>query len=944
MKKGLLSILAGALVLVGCQNYDDQFDSLESQINALASTVAGLSQVQSDLASLSGTVASLASTVNGLGSQIDTAVANGLADIQSDIDAIEAAVADVASSEEVSALQDAVDASQEDLDELLANSSVFNNSITINSQQTADVYAAMGSSINIVNGDVSITVYEDMDQTVVQTVVDNILNITGDLTYTAAASTIEETTFNNLSGVGSVTAKQGGGYEFKALTSAGNIVLNNDYKSTVDIIHLGALTTVLSIADDGGTKGTIAFDKAEEFHLTSLTRYPGNNLNVEIKKGGVLAIDALTDNQSDGTAVGSGYTLTVKGPASLALSTISDGTISVEDVASVTVSGFIGNLDVNSGVETLNVTDIVDINLEDADDLVTATIDGALDSDANLTTADGAGPAITFASQDLTSATITGITGDINATGQANLETLVISAEIKNGTVAAPTSGTITVSGNNDLVTLTLTGAKAANVIVNANTDLETLTIDHTTTLAGTDTGGNIDVTGNTNLTSLTIKANTVDDLNISGNTQLTTIAAGDLTVASATSATVLIKSNNFTATAAKDAFDAATATVDTGSYTSTSGLATLKTYLVDALAATTTDVEAYFDVVELVQTQASATAQYADAAHTDAYTSTAKNAIAYSKTTAASGKRVRQTVTTVFPLLRDAFGNVNDNAEGDGITLTNSVGSYDVVAPAGGHDVAALIAALDGNTNLGSGTTVTAAQDSHNEGLYNISWTASNGSAATASDNTGKVYFSYGTDPQTGAAIAGQTAAIAAAATDGGIQAAIVAKLNSLTNSFIATNTDGGILITATVSGTTLEDRGPLSNALNNLSIDSTTASGTFLWAGAAQDMELSAASNTTAIASGLFNLATTKVVRSSGLRVTLENTSTTVADGSLAAAEVAAGDTMTDVGITLVAGSNIIGSGTNSSTLNYVAGFGDIESITAASTTAKDRTSWLN
>ena len=49
MKKGLLSILASALLVVGCQNYDDQFSALETQINALASTVAGLSQVQSDL-------------------------------------------------------------------------------------------------------------------------------------------------------------------------------------------------------------------------------------------------------------------------------------------------------------------------------------------------------------------------------------------------------------------------------------------------------------------------------------------------------------------------------------------------------------------------------------------------------------------------------------------------------------------------------------------------------------------------------------------------------------------------------------------------------------------------------------------------------------------------------------------------------------------------------
>ena len=944
MKKGLLSILASALLVVGCQNYDDQFTNLESQISALASTVAGLSQVQSEIASLSGTVASLSSTVNGLGDAIDTAVSDGLADIQSDIEAIETAVADVASSEEVSTLSDAVDASQESLDELLANSSIFQGPIVINSQATADLYASMGSSINIVNGDVTITVSEEMDQTVVQTVVDNILNIVGDLSYTANASTIGETTFNNLSGVESITAKQGGGYEFKALTSATTIVLNNDYKSTVDIIHFGALVTVTSISDDGGVAGTIAFDKANEFHLTSLVRYPGNNLNIEINKGGVLAMGALTDNQADGTAVGSGYALTVKGPASLSLSTISDGTITVEDVASLTVSGFIGNLDVNSGVETLVVTDIVDIDLAGAEDLVTATIDGALDSDANLATADGAGPAITFASQDLTTATITGITGDINATGQANLETLTISAELKNGTVAAPTSGTITVSGNNDLVTLTLTGAKAANVIVNANTDLETLTIDHTTTLAGTDTGGNVDVTGNSNLTELTISADTVDDLNISENAQLATLAASDLKVASATSATVLVKSNNFTASKAADKFDAATATTDSGAYTSSSGLSSLKAYLDDALAATTTDIEVYFDVVELVQTQSSATATYADASHTDAYTSTEENAIAYSKTTAASGIDVYETVTTVFPLNRNDFGVVDDNEAADGITLTNSIGSYDVIAPTGGQDVAALVAALDGNTGLGAGTTVTAARDSYNEAEYTISWTTSNSGVAATASAAGSVYFTYGTDPETGATISGTTDNIASAGTDGAVGKAIATKFNSVQSSYVATATENKIVITALVSGTINEDRGPLSHALNTLTIGNNvaTASGSLLWAGAAEKLQSNAGSNTTAAASSLYNLAITKAART-GLRVTLRNNSTTNADSGLAAAEKDSSDPMTGVGVVLTAGTNIIGSATNSSTLSYVAGWADRESSTPASTTSVDRTGWL-
>ena len=117
-------------------------------------------------------------------------------------------------------------------------------------------------------------------------------------------------------------------------------------------------------------------------------------------------------------------------------------------------------------------------------------------------------------------------------------------------------------------------------------------------------------------------------------------------------------------------------------------------------------------------------------------------------------------TVTVVFPLNRNAFGTVENNAAaaGNGIKLTNAIGNYDVGTVAGAEDVASLVTALDGNTNLGAGTTVTAARDSYNESQYEVSWTTSaTGVAATASA-TGTVYFTYGTDPLTGAAIVGTT------------------------------------------------------------------------------------------------------------------------------------------------------------------------------------------
>ena len=220
--------------------------------------------------------------------------------------------------------------------------------------------------------------------------------------------------------------------------------------------------------------GLFLSTKCEEFHLTSLTRYPGNNLNVAIKEGGVLDISSLTDQDADGDAIGAGYSLTIDGPASMTLSSISDGTISMTNVNTVNISGFIGNSDINAGVLNLTIDGAVDLDISGAADLETANITGALDSATGST--DTTGPAVTFASQDLISATVAGIVGAVNATNQSNLETLTVSADMK--------GATLTVSGNGDLVTLTVTGAKIGDVIVHDNDDLESVTLDHTTALA----------------------------------------------------------------------------------------------------------------------------------------------------------------------------------------------------------------------------------------------------------------------------------------------------------------------------------------------------------------------------------------------------------------------------------------------------------------------------
>ena len=598
MKKGLLSILAGALVLVGCQNYDDQFDNLESQISALASTVAGLSQVQSDLSALAGTVTALSSTVNGLGDTIDTAVADGLTDIQADIDAIETAVADVASSEEVSALQDAVDASQSDLDELLANSSVFQGAITINSPATLDVYHQMGSAIAIVNEAVNITMKSSMDETKMQEVINEILVTTGDFSYTSEASSISEMTFNNLSATGSLTVEQAGGYQFQSLGSATVIDLGDAFKSSVTKVDFRELTSVVRFETEN-VADEIRFTKAVECHLTKLVYYPNTSLTIVLDEGAALPL-ALDDVDASGAQ--ENRTLSITGPDSITIENWTDGTLSFTDVKTVVVNGFEGTINANGGVESLTADKYAIAGTLGAD-LETITLTGITDPDD---TTDVSGPAINLVDQtNVETLTLAGKLASINVEGCNNLATAVISADVAGSIVLGDTA---TGDGNSDLNSVTLTGAKATSIEVSQNADLETLTIDLTFrkgTAAAAVLDGTLTVKDNASLESLTVSSDKIETLDVSGNDDLTTLDFTGVTTFGATGEpSVTIQDNDLTASTAVDsddttATDDGAAATDLGSFTTNSGMATLKTYLAAVAADADATAGVYFDTVE---------------------------------------------------------------------------------------------------------------------------------------------------------------------------------------------------------------------------------------------------------------------------------------------------------------------------------------------------------
>ena len=914
MKKGLLSILALAVTIVGCQNYDDQFDALNTQITALKSQVDGLAAVQSAVTALQGQLASLSSAAL-TSADLDAALSSGLADIISDVEAVQAAVADVASAADVTAVSDALTDAQTDLDELLAQSSVFTGDVNVTSESTLDAFLAMGSSLNIVNGNVTITPTAGMDQARVQELVDNIITVIKDFTYTAPSSDYAQTTFTALTGVQSLTLKQGGGYDVRNLTSAANIFLNNAFKSTVTLIHLGALTTVTTLQDDDGTAGTISFNKVEEFHLTSLTRYPGNNLNVAIKEGGVLDISSLTDQDADGDAIGAGYSLTIDGPASMTLSSISDGTISMTNVNTVNISGFIGNSDINAGVLNLTIDGAVDLDISGAADLETANITGALDSATGST--DTTGPAVTFASQDLISATVAGIVGAVNATNQSNLETLTVSADMK--------GATLTVSGNGDLVTLTVTGAKIGDVIVHDNDDLESVTLDHTTALATGVKGVTAKITDNSNLESATYSADKVDTLNVQDNAQLETINfTGLATVGTATSVTVDVKNNKLTASLAKDAYQAAAA-ADAGSYTSASGMVSLKTYLTAANAVATKDIEVYFDVLEQVQTQASATANYVDASHTDATTGTGRNAVLVSTTTAASGSTVRETESFVWEGGVNALRGYLDLGSGEGVSVT--YGGVTKTWVQGGTPayvtVDDLVTAINADTTFGSAITLTAARDSWAKSYNKISYTDENGAAETTA-STGSILWALGS--VTGTANIGSNSAASDIASV--IAAAMTGTVVSGTK-YGASASGDEIILTRVVTNTTNTQRGVDTADFPDVTINTGDATNTTV------DFSDNTTTNSTGVNSDFF-IAISQTNRN-GLRVTVKNNSTTVAL-SATVTSVSGGTALAGMVPTeLVSGTNM------SANTSYDAAFSEISNATPASTTTTSRLAWL-
>ena len=495
-----------------------------------------------------------------------------LASLATDVAAVQASLATAATASAVTALQAELDAIETDLADLLASSNIYSTDVTVTNATTLNSALALGNKLNVLNATLTITGYASMDYASVQTLVDRVNTMTGNLVYSAYDSTGTEIVFNNLVSAGDIDVTQPGGYSFPLLANAGTVNLQNDYVTTVTNVSFPALTTVTDMQTEGTSTGsfTVSFSAATNVDFGAIVNTPGQIVEVTTKKGATLDLGSWNSKNAAGTYVT--QTLTLNGPASFTNGTAAgtfastglpantvgshDGTINLTNVATAAVHNFRGAINVNGGVENFTGNNITGITLTNASGLKTLNLTMMRDNDPGLSSDAVAADAkssnteqnITISSTHavLTSLTATGKVGTISVNGAPALTTIDFTGA---------DAFDVTVSNNAALTSYT-GASKAMNFTADTNAVLASLSTGHTSKTETGDLANTVSVTDNAELTSLTLSMDDVDALTITGNAKLATISGSALKdngASTVTDADVDISNNAFVASLVRD-------------------------------------------------------------------------------------------------------------------------------------------------------------------------------------------------------------------------------------------------------------------------------------------------------------------------------------------------------------------------------------------------------
>ena len=557
MKKGLLSLLALALTVVGCQNYDDQFDELTSQITSLQTAVDGLSGVSSAITTLQTTVAGLATTLGnvstGVGENATTleTVSSTLADLLSQLD-------DVATSSDLDTISSTLAQVQADVRELLEGNSTINQNLTINSEATllyAETLVSTGTDRPnvIVNGTVTFntTGFSAEQQTRANEIAKKLATVLNNVSITST-STLD---FEAMTFVDADVTLSGGGADITELRT-----ITGDFQSTeigaIDYSFLSSVGGTLRIiaGDAGATNvnsitsvnfgtasfGTISVGASGTFDHVINAPKAGM-----IKTGDSPVVHVIGTSASD---IDHNYTGDTALPS---LSITGSGTIDIlaeKVTGGITIDGVATSVVKANSLTTTNTFTMPDKvaqlwlqDIKHAGGALNATVvalDDFLYPSSNLD--------ISATDVDLTGAKLIYSYGTLTHSGKGHITVtdaiaadLVPSASTTQITILDLDNPFVFAAGYTELHTINITGkAKAAG---SAQANLVTTSAAASMTTINLD--GTIDglvSAGNTKLKTVTTSGN-LTDMTITGATALTAVNAGHSHISGDTAVTFVI-------------------------------------------------------------------------------------------------------------------------------------------------------------------------------------------------------------------------------------------------------------------------------------------------------------------------------------------------------------------------------------------------------------------
>ncbi|MGB1448854.1 MAG: beta strand repeat-containing protein [Flavobacteriaceae bacterium] len=562
MKKGLLSLLALALTVVGCQNYDDQFAELTSQITDLQSTVDGLTGVSSSLTTLQSTVAGIQSAIAALPTTDSVADLSGLATqldtISSTLAALQASLADVVTAEDLATISNTLGDVEADVHELLTGSSAISQDIIITTaaeleyMETVIETGENSPSGYIVTGNVTVS-FDDLDADEITranaltakliTVIGNVdvdgavdlatlAYIQGD--YTVADADALEPLLRNLTGNLSIDGEAGAINYSDLATIGGNVTISN----TASVTSLNFNGTNIGGSLNGGI---ITVNNAATVNIggATITQLTANSADViTLGQEAFAATTVITATNEDATINISAE------EATAALTIVGTGTTiiradSLEEATTITV----GNSAESHFGALASASGALDITAEDASDFGSLTYTNAASTIGGevvtLTVLAGATGTLTL--PDVTSASLPVFVGgaltaddatsvSLKSIGHANLSAdsateITLTEQDEDFTIAAATDFpaliTLNVTGKD------VTGVTTTDLAVTAATTLTTINAGgelSSLTVAG---AGPETVVTSGNITDLTLTGSSIDALTlghtfISGDTAVT--------------------------------------------------------------------------------------------------------------------------------------------------------------------------------------------------------------------------------------------------------------------------------------------------------------------------------------------------------------------------------------------------------------------------------------